>query len=790
MRARSIAAFGVAGVAGVAGLIALSAGCGGPEPQASEIPPTSSARLSANAEPAMSAAVAGAGLAAVVPGEPGRFAPAHTRLAIEPGRDGTGSVGDVEPGGEGLVGIDGLHLADSETCADCHPDVAAQWQGSAHAFASLSNPIYRASLEGFRAAEGAPASRFCGGCHDLALVVDGALDPGGPGGAITGVAADDARAHTGVSCRVCHGIGEVARDGNGSITLRPEPIPLPREHDQASLTRHREAVRPRRDICVGCHRSFLGPDNGHPYHLAGMDDFADWEASAFALSGTGRVDEIVPERDCVDCHMPPDPAPLGDIAATDGAVASHRFPGGHTWLAAMRGDDAELARVQTRLEAAVTLDIAAAVDLSQDGGVGPSARGPRYFPAERAPLTTAMAIDVVVRNRGVGHRFPGGVRDAQDVWIELVVRDARGAVVAASGLAHERDPGDQEAHVLRTSVADAAGQVLLAHETEEFRGQVSDHTVAARDAAVVRYRLDLPAPARVRAPLTVAARLRHRSRTLTMQRAACEAFESAHGRAFAAGSRDHREVALDPCRPQPVTTVAAHQIQLGRESSRSGAEAGSGQGGRPVWERSYEHGLAWLHATQEHVHEARPSLEAALAALGDAQERERAMVMTALGTLAGRQGRTEEALMWLDRAAVLAPGHPAIATSRGAALARVWRWQEAEVPLAQAAEKVPRNARAQALWAIALGSLGRDREAVVATHAGLGLVPRDEALLRVQAVALQALGADDAASALSAYDRFRMPDQALGVRFACAAESPACAREQAPVHVHQLVLAR
>ena len=53
--------------------------------------------------------------------------------------------------------ISGLALADDEQlCAPCHDDIVQQWRGSAHAAASLDNPIYRASLRAFRAAE--PAS--------------------------------------------------------------------------------------------------------------------------------------------------------------------------------------------------------------------------------------------------------------------------------------------------------------------------------------------------------------------------------------------------------------------------------------------------------------------------------------------------------------------------------------------------------------------------------------------------------------------------------------------------------
>ena len=57
-------------------------------------------------------------------------------------------------------------------------------------------------------------------------------------------------------------------------------------------------------------------------------------------------------------------------------------------------------------------------------------------------------------------------------------------------------------------------------------------------------------------PLTVTARLRHRSRTLAMQAEVCRAAKTRDGRAFIDGAKGARSVALDPCKPQPITLIA------------------------------------------------------------------------------------------------------------------------------------------------------------------------------------------------------------------------------------------
>jgi tetratricopeptide (TPR) repeat protein len=193
--------------------------------------------------------------------------------------------------------------------------------------------------------------------------------------------------------------------------------------------------------------------------------------------------------------------------------------------------------------------------------------------------------------------------------------------------------------------------------------------------------------------------------------------------------------------------------------------------------------LGLLHAVSERIGEAQAPLEAAAAAA--ATDRERAMVQHALGKLAGRQGRTEDALAHFARARALAPEQPAPLAGAADALARVWRWSEVIEPMRAATAAAPRDTAAWRRFAIALGSAGRDREALDVAHTGLALQPRDEGLLRSQALALGALG-EPADAALAAYLRFRAPDAEPTIGADCATRDPACAREREPVHVHEL----
>jgi tetratricopeptide (TPR) repeat protein len=674
---------------------------------------------------------------ATLPRAPGAFAPSFMELSRP-------LVGDPAPDGET---VDGAMLSDVDTCSTCHPDVADQWGASAHSFASFNNPIYRVNVELARTELGKAQSQHCGGCHDISLQVDGLM--------LGDIPPDDLRSHSGVTCRLCHGIDQVTSDGNGSYVLARAPIGTPDVDDPASVQAHRDAatVKPLgTELCVGCHRGFLSPDVDVPVHMSGIDEPTFWRSSAYTGSGVGRVDKVE-KKTCIDCHMKDEAASADEVAAEGGVVASHRFLGGHSWMAGMRGDAEQLRRTRAMLEGVASIDV-------QPAPVAPDDR---------------TAFDVVVRNLLVGHRFPGGVNDVQDTWIEVEVFDARGRKLATSGLRHEKDADDEEAHVLRSYPAGEDGRVLEEHELPRFRGLISNHTIAARDAIAVRYTLEVPAAAAL--PLRVDARLRHRSRSLRFQREVCEAARTATGRAFIEGTRAARDADLDPCKAQPITEIAKTSVALGAPSS---------------WEEMYEHGMALTSVVTERLDEPRAVLEAALAAApaDDTGNWARAAIQAQLGIVAGRQGRTEDALALLDEARKLLPADkqpPVLDFAAADALSRVWRWEEAEGFAERATEKAPLNTLAWVMLARARGSLHDDRGALEAARRGLAISPRDPDLLRSQAAALRGLDPTLADLALAAYDRFRAPDGNSALRMACAASSARCAREREAGHAHEMI---
>lgn len=726
----------------LAAMLALAGACA-PSPRATE---------QSNPPPAQNPPTSSpSDFTAALPEAPPRFAPSHMQI-------------------EGGKAILGSELTDIDTCDNCHADIAAQWRSSAHSIGSFNNPIYRFAVDRMRADVSREKSRFCGGCHDIALMVDGAMD--------AAVEPTDKRAHAGITCRACHSIAHTRPDGNASYTLTSEAIPVPVPGDKESLARHieRSALPPLRTagLCVSCHRAFLDETTGNAHHMTGQDDATPFQRSVFAGSRIHRIDDPIAEQDCRGCHMPLEEAPLGDAAATNGKVASHRFLGAHTWLAAMRGDNEQLKRIETMLRGSVSIDVAAAI--CADGSRALPADGARVTPGER------LVLDVVLRSLRVGHRFPGGVMDAQDAWVEVTVHDARGKLLAEAGREHAKSGADPSAHRLRALVAGDDGMPLLERQTHKFRAVVFNHTLAPRDAAVVEFAFDVPqALAKEALPLRVHARLRHRTRNIDVWRAACADAESPRGRAFRAFAARSD---LNPCAPQPVTDIAEAEVWLGE-----GWEARQKGPARPAWRRLYEHGLGLLGALQERLDEARPSLYRALeevSASGSALEK--AMVLAALADVSARQGRVDEALDWAAKAEPFAPGHPALAHIRGRAMALVWRWPEASLALTPAAEAAPGDDYGWVALAVARGSAGDLAGSLAASARGLAVQPRDHDLLRVQALALDKLEApeDRASAAFEAWRAVQVADEIPRVRARCSAKVSGCANERNPVHTHAM----
>lgn len=658
---------------------------------------------------------------------------------------------------EGAEEFSREHYLGQAECAECHAEVAAEWKDSMHSFASLSNNMYMLSLNDFIEERGADNAKFCAGCHDPALMLDDEVP--------LAIAPEPASAHVGVGCVSCHGATEATIEGNGSYTLSTARAPVPTEGDAESLKQHLAAVGSTtlrtNELCVSCHRGFLTPEMGHEIVLAGLDEFGPWRRSVYNENSTWRIDDYDGgAQNCVSCHMP----------EVDGHK-SHRFAGGHSTFAAMIGSQPQLDAVKQQLEGAAALDV---------------------FVLDELPSTMAargehvIGFDVVMFNERVGHSFPGGVKDLRDTWLEVVIKDRDGEVIATSGVEHARTGKEDYTFILHARLASEDGETQRKHTVASFRTPVYDNTIKPRDATVARYALELPEElAKDREGISIQARLRHRRVNLEIAMSACVDFHTDRGKAFEVATKKHKGVVPNPCVEQPIIDVAEASAVVGR-----GLEGGANAPAK--WRRYYRYGLGLLHHTQENLEETRRAFRLAEGELTDASDaKHRAMVVQGLAMVSARQGRTDEAVELFEQADRLVGGHPSTHYNIGEANMRVWRFEKAAAAF-ERADGVANDARILRRWAIALGSIQEPEKALEVAQRGLAFESRDPHLLRSQMLAYRNLEASKEwrSDAEKVYNAYKRDVKAPHVRDKCSRGDDVCRAERTPVGVRWLTPAK
>lgn len=646
----------------------------------------------------------------------------------------------------------------SGDCASCHAEIAAQWAQSAHRFASLNNPYYTASLEQLRRERGTAAARFCAGCHDPLLLVDDAIvQPRLPRQAPA--------AQAGLPCLVCHSIKECQGTlGNGAYTLVASAVPPPATSATAGSpsphgARLRAAVLGRPELCAACHKVGLLPEVTQAQWLRGQNDYDAWQQSVAAGNGVAAIyrPQSVEVKRCQDCHMPLVKLRSGQL------VRSHRFIAANAALAALRDDREMIERTREFLAGAISLDLA----------VPPPSPAQEQAPSLAAQVHIApkalLRFDVVLRNRRVGHRFPGGTNDSNDVWLAVEV-----GVPGGSGL---RDA----THRVRAQAVDEQGIPLAHRDPQNMRGVVYDTSVAPADPQVVRYTADLSAlPEAATAPeLVLRARLLYRKFSPDYARFACAELP--------AGAEPSTR-----CLEPPVIEIASAERRLLLTASpdrspgnpaRSEPAAAAGPEAAPLWQRYLDHGLGLADGLVEKASEARPSLERA-AALAP----ERPEPLLGLGRLALALGRTQEVLALCERAQKLRPDHPAALWLPALALYRTYRFAEARPYVEQLATRLPTDRSVLTLLSRVRGLTGEPQAALAAADRLLQVDAESEDGHHQRLLALRELGRPaEAAEAERRYLYYRRPveqDQALRQRF--RAREPERIDEDVPAHTHAL----
>jgi Flp pilus assembly protein TadD len=457
--------------------------------------------------------------------------------------EGDGPKGPFFPSSAQVYGgqkIPSKFFMESDSCQRCHQDIYREWYSSAHHFSSFNNQWYRMSIEYMQDVVGTQPSKWCGGCHDPAVLYSGMMDT--PIRKIV----HTPQAQAGLGCMMCHSIARVKSTmGNGDFYLEyPKLHALAASKNPVIRTLHDFLVNlnpePHRrvflkpfmrnqtaEFCSSCHKVHLDVPVNHYRWERGFNEYDNWQASG--VSGQGARSFYYPAKpaECQDCHMPLTSSK--DAGNINGFIHSHRFPAANTALPTANQDAKQLQFEEDFLKSGiVSVDIfalspdqpgaagkkvAAAIpgtpQLATTFAVGEEAESnlPRGEVGEVRPITAPLnrvqpvvrrgdtdRVDVVVRTKKVGHFFPGGTVDAFDTWLELKATDDRGQVLFWSGMVEDNGKGPVEpgAHFYRSLQVDEHGHIINKRNAWATRSVVYVHLIPPGAADTVHYRLHIP----------------------------------------------------------------------------------------------------------------------------------------------------------------------------------------------------------------------------------------------------------------------------------------------------------
>ena len=479
-------------------------------------------------------------------------------------------------------------LQNDQYCQECHADVHASWEQSAHKNSSFNNPAYLVSVRETREFShkrdgDVKRARFCAGCHDPVPFFSGQFDDPN---------FDDVNhptAHAGITCTVCHSITHVnSVRGNGDYTIE-EPLHYPFAFSENRTLRwlNRQLVKAKpafhkqtflkpfhkdADFCSTCHKVHLPTAlNGYKF-LRAQNHHDSFMLSG--VSGHGARSFYYPDtaqQNCNGCHMPLQPSnDFGAKIFASGerpSVHDHLFVGANTALPHWN-DRPDIVRMhQDFLEGSARVDIFGL----RDGG--------RIDGELHAPLRPQMPtlqpgkrylLDVVIRTMTLGHHFTQGTTDSNEIWLDVTVRDANG-IIGRSGDIDQQNGVDPWSHFVNNFVLDRDGNRIDRRNAQDIFVALYNHQIPPGAAQTVHFAMTIPSEAV--GPITVDVKLKYRKFDQTYMAIVSETLS------------DNDPQITDNL---PITTIASDSITF---ATPSNDRAVTPDRGIPDWQRWNDYGI-------------------------------------------------------------------------------------------------------------------------------------------------------------------------------------------------------
>ena len=444
--------------------------------------------------------------------------------------------------------IDADVLMMDDYCKKCHAEIANDHFHSAHKFSSFNNPPYLFSVRetrkvGLEKDGNVKASRWCAGCHDVVPFMSGAFDDPN---------FDDVNhktAHAGITCTVCHAVTHLNGTlGNGGYTIeQPAHYPFAQSKNKVLQWVNNQMVKAKPDFhkqtflkpfhktaefCAPCHKVSLPVElNHYKDFLRGQNHYDSFLLSG--VSGHGVRSFYYPptaKTNCAECHMPLSPST--DFAAKDfdgtgvRKTHNHRFPGANTGLFTLLQNEERYKPHAVEFQKTVDMHANYLRGTAEDGSdkklridiFGLKPNGSLEAAGLVAPLRPnvpklqpgkSYVVEVVVRTLGVGHHFSQGTVDSNEIWVDFSATSGGVEFARNGGVANDgQGEVDRWSHFVNVHMLDRDGNRINRRNPQDIFTPLYDKQIGPGAAAVMHYRIDVPAS--VKGPIDVTAKLRYR----------------------------------------------------------------------------------------------------------------------------------------------------------------------------------------------------------------------------------------------------------------------------------------
>jgi tetratricopeptide (TPR) repeat protein len=434
-------------------------------------------------------------------------------------------------------------------CLRCHQDIYNDHYHSAHKFSSFNNPAYLFSVletreMGLKRDGNVKASRWCAGCHDPVPFLSGKFDD--PGYDVF----KDPTAHAGITCVVCHAQTNInSTMGNAAYTI-DEPPHYPFAYSDSPLLQwvNERLVKAKPDFhkktflkpfhktaefCSTCHKVSLPLALTHYIEfLRGQNHYDTYLLSG--VSGVGARSFYYPpvaKTNCAECHMPYKPSEDFGSKVVDKSgkpkVHNHLFPAANTglpWLLSRelrkKADPDEL-----RKAAQAHADFLRGVEkdgsdkklridlfgLKEGGTIEGKLIAPLRPELPKLKPGKSYLIEVVIRTVNMGHVFPQGTADSNEIWVDFTARSG-GKIIGRSGALRGKEPDtgkvDEWSHFVNVFMLDRQGKRINRRNPQDILVPLYDHQIPPGAGQVVHYKLDVPKG--ITRPVELEVRLRYR----------------------------------------------------------------------------------------------------------------------------------------------------------------------------------------------------------------------------------------------------------------------------------------